>query len=341
MTIRLRTVFFIVLGFLGLWFLYVERTILSPFILGAIFAYIFNPLVQTLSLKTKLSKERSATIIYLLLMTVVVILGIIATRRVVAEFAEIRSFVTHLLVTARAQLNTLPDWVKPTVYDFLFSIEKSKVVGSASLLPFFPQAISRIVSFIIFLVSGYYFLKEGGNFIEKLVDLTPKAYKNDVTDLLHDINAVLGGYLRGQIFLIFLMSLATFILLSIFGVRFSLFLGVFSGFAEIVPYVGPIAAATIAVIVVLVTGSINFGLNTINGALLVVVIYTVLRHIEDYFVVPHVMGKITKLPPFIIFFAVIAGGHLAGVLGLILAVPVAAIVKILLEYSLNVLNNRS
>lgn len=274
-------------------------------------------------------------------MTVVVILGIIATRRVVAEFAEIRSFVTHLLVTARAQLNTLPDWVKPTVYDFLFSIEKSKVVGSASLLPFFPQAISRIVSFIIFLVSGYYFLKEGGNFIEKLVDLTPKAYKNDVTDLLHDINAVLGGYLRGQIFLIFLMSLATFILLSIFGVRFSLFLGVFSGFAEIVPYVGPIAAATIAVIVVLVTGSINFGLNTINGALLVVVIYTVLRHIEDYFVVPHVMGKITKLPPFIIFFAVIAGGHLAGVLGLILAVPVAAIVKILLEYSLNVLNNRS
>lgn len=341
MTIRLRTVFFIVLGFLGLWFLYVERTILSPFILGAIFAYIFNPLVQTLSLKTKLSKERSATIIYLLLMTVVVILGIIATRRVVAEFAEIRSFVTHLLVTARAQLNTLPDWVKPTVYDFLFSIEKSKVVGSASLLPFFPQAISRIVSFIIFLVSGYYFLKEGGNFIEKLVDLTPKAYKNDVTDLLHDINAVLGGYLRGQIFLIFLMSLATFILLSIFGVRFSLFLGVFSGFAEIVPYVGPIAAATIAVIVVLVTGSINFGLNTINGALLVVVIYTILRHIEDYFVVPHVMGKITKLPPFIIFFAVIAGGHLAGVLGLILAVPVAAIVKILLEYSLNVLNNRS
>lgn len=333
--------FFLGIGVLAIWFFYIERAILSPFILGGIFAYIFNPLVRKVSEKTNLSKEVAATLTYLLLMTVVVVLGVVATRRVIVEFSEIQNFVNHLLLTARAQLNTLPDWIKPTIYDFLFSIEKSKLVGSASLLPFFPQALSRIVSLIIFLVSGYYFLKEGSTFFQKIVASTPKAYQHDVQKLLEDINTLLAGYLRGQIFLIFLMSLTTFIALSILGVRFALFLGVFSGLAEIIPYIGPIIAATIAVTVVLVTGSVHFGMNALNGALFVVLLYTALRQIEDYLVVPHVMGRITKLPPFVIFFAVVAGGHIAGILGLILAVPVTAMIKVLFEFSLEQITNKS
>lgn len=341
MTIRLRTLFFLIIGIILAWFLIAERSILTPFILGAIFAYFFNPVVQFVSQRTKLSRSWSANIVYILLMTIVIVISTIATRRIIAEFSDIRAFVTHLLLTARVQLETLPDWVKPTVYDFLFSIQHSKLVGSASLLPFFPQAISRIVSFVIFLVSGYYFLKDGNTFFEKSMLLVPKKYKVDVEILFRRINTVLGGYLRGQLLLIFIMSLVTFIALSILGVRFALFLGIFSGFAEIIPFVGPIIAAAVAAIVVLVTGDVNFGLGAVNGALVVVFIYFIFRHLEDYLVIPHVMGKITKLSPFIIFFAVIAGGHLAGVLGLILAVPIAAIIKILLEFSLDIINGKS
>lgn len=340
MTIKFRHIFFLFLAVLGIWFLYTERSILSPIILGAIFAYIFNPIVNFLSRKTKLPRNWAANIVYLLLMTIVVIVSTFATRRVISEFDDIRNYVNHLLITARAQINTLPDWIRPTIYDLLFSVQNSRAVGAASLLPFFPQAISRLVSFLIFLVSGYYFLAEGNGFFEKIVAWIPKKYKIDAEIFLRRTNGILSEYLRGQIFLVFLMSVATFIALTILGVRFALFLGIFSGFAEIVPIAGPILAAAVAVIVVLVTGNIHFGLNPINGAIVVILLYFVLRHIEDYFVIPHVMGKITKLPPFVIFFAVVAGGHIAGILGLILAVPIAAILKILLEFTLDQLNGK-
>lgn len=338
MTIRLRTAFFIFLGLLSIWFLFAERTVLTPFILGGIFAYIFNPVVAFISKRIKLPRALSVNILFVLLVALVIFITVITTRRVFAEIDDIQSFVGHLLLTARVQIDTLPDWLRPTVYDLLVSIQKGRGVNSSSLLPFFPQAISRIINLIIFFVSGYYFLREGNSFIEKMLTRAPKGYKVDMEILLRKISGVLGGYLRGQIFLVFLMSLTTFLSLTILGVRFALFIGIFSGFAEIIPYIGPIIAGALAVTVVLVTGNVNFGLTPVNGAIIVAIIYFILRHIEDYFVIPHVMGRITKLPPFVIFFAVVAGGHLWGILGLILAVPIAAVIKILLEYSLDQIN---
>lgn len=315
--------------------MYAERALLTPVVLGAIFAYLFNPIVNFFSEKIKLPRGLSVVIIYLLIVTLVVTTATILTRQLISESSDIRNYATALAASAREQLNALPGFIKPTVNDLLYAFEKSKFVTSSSLLPFFPKAFSRIISFLIFVFSGYYFLKEGGSIFEKGLLYVPAKYKVDVEILLRKINSVLGGYLRGQMFLVFLMSIVTFLALSILGIRFALFIAIFSGFAEIVPVVGPIIAGALATLVVLITGTVNFGLSAFTGALLVVIIYFVLRHAEDYFIVPHIMGKITKLPPFIIFFAVIAGGHLWGIMGLILAVPIAAIIKLLLEFFLD------
>src|SRR5258706_1594457 len=340
MTIRLRTIFFLFLGIIVLSFLYVERAILSPFVAAAIFAYIFNPIVNFFSEKAKLPRLISVVIIYLLLIALIAVIGTIITQRVLSESTEIRSYVTTLLHTARSQIDSLPDFVRPTVYDFLDSIEKSKLYGSSSLLPFFPKALERLIGFLIFAFSGFYFLREGGEFVNRFLTIVPRTYKIDVEILIRKINAVLGSYLRGQVFLVFLLSMVTLMALSILGIRFALLIAIFSGFAEIVPIFGPIVAASIAVLVAIVTGSNNFGLPQANVAIVIICVYFVLRHIEDYFVVPQVMGKITKLPPFIIFFSVIAGGHVWGILGLILAVPVAAIIKLLLEFSMDHINGK-
>ena len=163
----------------------------------------------------------------------------------------------------------------------------------------------------------------------------------EVEILLRKINTVLGGYLRGQIFLIFLVSLVLFIALSILGIRFALIIAIFSGIAEIVPWIGPIVAATVAVISVLLGGgSANFSLSPIQASIAVVVIYFVVRQVQDYFIVPHVMGRITKLHTLIVLFAVLAGEHTAGILGLLLAVPLAAVLKILLEFSVDTINDK-
>ena len=112
------------------------------------------------------------------------------------------------------------------------------------------------------------------------------------------------------------------------------------GFAEIVPIIGPIIAALVAILVVLITGSVNFYLTPFTAALIVAGIYFVVRQFQDYLISPYIMGRITKLHPLLILFAVFAGDHLWGILGLILAVPIAAVIRILLEFSLDKINEQ-
>lgn len=335
MTIRLRTVFFIGIGVLVIWFLYIARAILAPFVLGAIFAYIFNPVVNFFSERIKLPRTLSVIIIYLLLIALIITVASLLTKRVLHESTEFTSYIKNVITTMQNQVEALPDWARPITKEMLSTLEESKIFSLQSVFSFFPEAISRIVSFFIFLVSGFYFLKEGRKMVDSLILLVPKPYKIEVEILLRKINVVLNGYLRGQIFLIAFVALALFIALSILGIKFALILAIFSGFAEVVPIIGPIVATSVAALVVLVTGTANFSFSPLTAALIVIAIYFLVRQFEDYFVIPYVMAKITEVHPFLIFFAVLSGGHLFGVLGFILAIPVAATIKIFLEFSMD------
>jgi len=339
MMLRLRTTFFIVLTGFFIWFLYIDRAILTPFILAAIFAYVFNPIVNFLYLKVKLPRTFSILVIYLLMMTSVVLLSIVLTRRILSESLELGNFVSQLINTTKNQINTLPEYIRPGVKDTLINIEKSRFFSPQSLFSLFPQAISRIVSFFIFLFAAFYFLKDGSFMLNKFLNLIPIKHKVEAEIALRRINKVFGAYLRGQIFLVFLVSLILYIALSIMGVRFALIVAVFSGFAEIVPIIGPITAGAVAALIILVTGVSNFGLAPVHAALIVIAIYFIVRQLEDYFVIPFVMGRIIDLHPLIILFAVISGGHLFGVLGFILAVPIAGVIKIILGFTLDRINS--
>lgn len=341
MTIRLRTGFFIILGLLALWFLYLERAILTPFVLAGIFAYIFNPIVNFFTHKIKLPRTLSVIIIYAIILSIIIIAGTFLTKRVLDESTELKNYIDTLVVTTREQVNTLPDWLRPTANDTLSSLEKSKVFRTQSVFSLFPKAISRILSFFILLFAGFYFLKDGRNMIDKFLNLFPSERKIELEIILRKINSVLGGYLRGQIFLVLIVAGILFACLSVLGVRFALILAIFSGLAEIVPIIGPITAGSIAAFVVLITGTVGFSLSPVQGAIVVGIVYFVVRHLQDYFITPHIMGKITKIHPLLIFFAVLAGGHILGILGYILAVPVAAIIRILLEFSMDKITDKT
>ena len=334
MTLRLKSSFFILVGIIVLWFLYIERAILTPFILAAIFAYIFNPIVNFFYHKLKFPRTLSVIFIYLVIIVGIVYVGMFFSSRVVDESLELRNQAYSITKSAKTQVNNLPDWAQPTVRDTLASFEKTSFVSYPSVFSFLPKAFSRILGIIIFLFAAFYFLKEGRNMLDKFLNFFPNDYKVEVDILIRRINSILGGYLRGQIFLVFFVSLVLFICLTILGVKFALILAVFSGFAEIVPIIGPIVAATIAAIVGYMGGTSNFGLAPFQIPIAIVILYTVVRQIQDYFVNPYIMGKITKLHPLIILFAVLAGEHTAGILGLILAVPIAGILRIVFEYSL-------
>src|SRR3989344_598531 len=340
MTLRLKFIFFITIGVLVLGFLYIQREILTPFIFAAIFAYIFNPIVNILHRKLKVPRTASVIVIYILIIGMIVGGGILFSKRAVDESSQFRYQITQITKNAKAQINNLPDWIRPTLNDTLATIEKSNNLTYPSVYSFFPEVFSRIIGFIIFLFATFYFLKEGGSMFDRIINLVPNKYKIEVDILLKKINSILGSYLRGQIFLVILISLVLFICLSVIGVKFALILAIFSGFAEIVPIIGPIFAATVAAIVAYMGGQSNFGWDPFQTAIVVVIVYTVVRQIQDYLINPYIMGKITKLHPLIILFAVIAGEHVAGIVGLILAVPIAGILKIIFEYSMDLIEDK-
>lgn len=337
-SIRIKTLFLIFLTVVLIWFIYTERAIIAPFAMAGVFAYLFNPVVNFLSHRIKLPRTLSVIIIYLLIVGVVLAISLVLTRRAFEESLDFRLYLNNVVEVARMQAKTLPDFLRPTIYDGLSQLKQSKLFQPASLFVFFPQAISRIVSFFIFLFSAFYFLKEGGNIFDRIVKTTPKRYRIEVEILIRRINAVLGEYLRGQLLLVLIVSSMLFVALSILGVRFTLILAIFSGIAEIVPLIGPLVAGTIAALVVLFTGISHFQLSQLTSVVLVILIYFIVRQIQDYLITPHVMGKITKLHPLIILFAVLAGQHILGIWGMLFAVPIAAVIRILIQFCIDLFN---
>lgn len=340
MTINLKAAFFVFLAILTVWVLYIERTILTPFVLGIVFAYIFNPVINFCYRYIKLPRTFSIVVVYLAIVSLLIFLGVVLTKAVTNESSELKNFINKLPETTENQINSLPSWVKPVATDLFSFIEKPKPISSVSVFNFFPKALTRIIGFFIFIFAGFYFLKDGRSMFNNLLSFTPDSHKKDLGVLSGRINNVLKSYLRGQIFMVFLVSLMLYTALSVVGVKFALILAIFSGFTEIIPIIGPIFAGAVGALITLTSNNLSFGLSNLQGAIVVILIYFVIRQIQDYFIAPSVMGRIVKLHPLVILFAVLAGQHLWGILGVILAVPIAGAVRILLEFSLEKINKK-
>jgi len=127
--------------------------------------------------------------------------------------------------------------------------------------------------------------------------------------------------------LVFFVALILFICLTILGVKFFFDIGGVFRLCGNSAIIGPIVAVTVAALIGFLGVTAVFGLSPIQLVVAIIIVYTVVRQVQDYFITPYVMGKITQLHPLIILFAVIAGGHTAGMVGLILAVPVAGVAK--------------
>ena len=336
---QMRTVGLIILGLLIIWFVYLSRSILTPFILAAIFAYILNPVIAFFSDRTKLNRVYFIILLYIVFFALLGWIGTFITGKIIFEVRELGGESQLLLRNAESFIATLPFWLQGYGREALVSVQEAFTIEPGAIVPIFSGAASRLFATITFLFASFYMLKDGSKFVDGLLLFFPGERKLEAEILLRRINAILGNYLRGQLALVLLMATFGFIIFSFLGVRFSLLLGLLIGFAEIVPMIGPIIAGVVVTLVSMFDGVSGFGLPPVYDGLLVVGAYIILNQIENYIVIPQVMGRITNLHPLIIFFSVLAGGNLFGILGFILAVPVAASLRIILEYWLDRLSS--
>ncbi|MBI3559228.1 AI-2E family transporter, partial [Candidatus Gottesmanbacteria bacterium] len=225
---------------------YLGREVWTPFVLAAAAAFILNPLIDFLAHKIKLPRTLSIILIYSIVIGFLVA-GVVAVGRQINE--ETREFsreANFYLRDAGAQIKILPEWLQPVAFDVFDSARQSLLFPTRRMVNFLPGALNRSISVLVFLVATFYFLKDGQELKKSFLSLFSKNIHDQLEIISQKINKVLGDYLRGQILLVIIMAVLTYLGLQIVGVRYALILSVFTGFAEIIPFVGPLAAAGVA-----------------------------------------------------------------------------------------------
>lgn len=314
--------------------------VLSPFIWAVVTAYIFQPVITGLTRLTRLPRRLVAVALYFLLVWALVLAVVTALPLLRAQAIELVNQAPSTIhfanqeftqrfpaIAARFDLDTaaLDRQLRDLTNQWTLAAPRRAIAFLQGLLAF-------LLEFFVYLIATFYLLTQGDRIVANARRLVPARYHREFDRLLGEINTTLGGYLRGQLLLVAIMSSVTYVALVIYGIRYAAILALATGLLELIPILGPWTAGTIAVSVAALQPVTPFGWSHLTLAVVVGITYFVLRQLEDNLVIPVVIGRIIHLHPLVMIFILLVGTAIGGVLGLFLAVPLGAVVKILLRY---------
>jgi predicted PurR-regulated permease PerM len=199
------------------------------------------------------------------------------------------------------------------------------------LLGFIPRAFGFGIALFGVLFVAVYLLVDARKVKATYLKKAPVHYRRDARDLWNAFGESLSRYLGGLVFVVVIQGVLAFVALYLIGVRYAILLGVWVSVTAIIPYLGAFLGAIPAVIVALVFGSSNFGSPT-TTAILTVVAYVLIQQFEGNFLTPRIQGQALHVHPILVLLAVIAGGEIAGLAGVIFAVPVLAVLRVIFDF---------
>ncbi len=314
--------------------LWVARGVLPPFVVAGVLAYVLSPVVDEFAWRLRVRRSIAA------LLVVVILLGLLAlgmwlagarlldeVRSLAKEGPSIISTVVER-ITGGQDLEFLGQRVTPRQLSNRIDAAVADVLGSpGEALHAAQMAIELALSTLLAILALVYFLADGHRLGAFLLRFVPVEHRARTEWVAREVHAVLGRYLRGQLLLVGIMAAVTFTVLElVFRLPFALWIAILTGFLEIVPLVGPVIAGAIA-------SSVGFAQGGPAEAGWIALTYLILRQVEDQLVMPQVVGRAVHLHPMFTIFAVLTGERVAGVLGMLLAVPFAAALKVVLDYA--------
>lgn len=314
--------------------LWVARGVLPPFIIAGILAYVLSPLVDELALRTRVRRQLVALGVFVAVLVLIGILVWIAGARL---SAELRAIAREGPTIVEALVNDLTGGQSIDLFGQSFTSAdlgrrldlaiRQELGTPTQALQAVRVGFELVLATILVFLGLAYMLIDGPNFFYYVLRFVPAEHRSRVEYLSAEIHRVLGRYLRGQLLLILLMSFVTFVVLEwVFHLPYALWIGIMTGILEIIPLIGPISAGAIAC-------TVGFSHGGPSEAAGLAIAYLVLRQIEDQLVMPLIVGRAVHVHPLVTIFSVLVGEKVAGVLGMILAVPVAAIVKVVLDHA--------
>lgn len=309
------------------WFLYVIRDILAVLFISFVLASALDPWIDALQ-KRKIPRAVAILIIYLVIVAVISLTVALIIPPIVEQVKEItNSFPVYFERLAEVYSNfqefSNEYGVESTVQDSLNNLNSTLAQLGGGIFTISSRFFGAIFGLFAVLVIVFYMTVGEAGMKEFFRFVAPSKYQPYLVQKINQVQRKLGMWLRGQLILSVIIFLLTYIGLTILQVEYALILALFAGLAEFVPYIGPIISAIPAVF-------LTFSDSPVK-ALLVVVLYIIIQQLENQIIVPKVMQKSVGLNPLVVIVVMLIGAKIAGIAGLILAVPTATIIKIFMS----------
>lgn len=315
---------------------YVLRGVLTPVLLAFAIAYVHDPLVDRLE-AWGIPRAVAVALVMLGILTGVVVFVVLVIPTIVADVVgvvrELPEHAASWLATAEQylaryqvqlpqtstewleQLRTHADKIAANVMTPVETVLTWVLGGTAS-------AIGAVVGAMIVPVLAVYLLYDFDHIIASIDDLLPRRVRPSVESYAHDIDAVLSGFVRGQLVVMAIVAVLYGVAYSLLGVRLAIPIGISAGILNFVPYLGSAFALLSGLLMSLVGGG---GWPQLIG---VVVAYAIIQGLEGFVITPRVIGSAVGLRDVWVLLALFVFGELFGFLGVLLALPMAAVVKI-------------
>jgi predicted PurR-regulated permease PerM len=319
--------------------IYLLAPVLTPFAVAAMFAYLFDPLTSRLQ-RLRLSRAAAVSIVFLgltlLLVLVLLLLIPYLQRQVATLIRHLPDWMDWLQNDAVPWLNAEFDLSldMPDVQQLTAVLEQhwkeaggfvATIVAQVSKSGF--ALVSWIVHLIVIPVAFFYLLRDWHLLIARIHELLPRSVEPTATRLARESDETLSGFVRGQLSVMIVLGALYAIALWAIGLDVGPLIGIIAGLISFVPYLGSITGVLMGVIAALV--QYHDGLHVI----LVLAVFVTGNLLEGYVLVPRLVGEKIGLHPLAVIFAILAGGELFGFLGVLLALPIAAVAMVLLRYA--------
>lgn len=328
---RHRAVLLAVLAAMLVYFIYLIRGILLSFLLAVVLAYLLHPLVRMVE-KRGTSRTVSILIIFIAMFIMVaglVLYGmphIIAQLNMIAEVipdyaAQVQEFTASIQVKyAKAGI---PEAVRRIIDERITWLEQVLVQQAERVVEILLGMVGYIFNIILAPIIAYYLLKDVEIFTGRAVKFIPAPRREEVLELGREVSKVIDSFVRGYLLVSVITGFLTGVALAVLGMEFALMLGIFAGITNLIPYFGPFIGAIPAVALAMMVSKWM--------AVKVIIVFILIQQIEASIISPKILGDRVGLHPLFVILVLLAGGQLFGLAGLVLAVPVAAIIRVVIR----------
>lgn len=319
------------------WLVITLASLLLPFIIGLLIAYLFNPLVTYLQTKKQIPRGWSSAVIVLLLMLIVFIAGYILIPIIFDQFESLADKAIKYMQQSNFSFDEesikkffiglgIPEKYVSQYIQGEFLPEFKRIISEipayiVTLLSNVPLIFERLFYIIIIPISIFYFLKDWYRMSNSIFRLIPSSHQPRWNTIFTNIDRVLYAYIRGQSTVAIIIGILAGIIYSVMGVPYAIILALVIMFLDLIPIIGLIASVVIVEAVIMLTMPMTVG-NIGGGALVILGLHT----LEAYFIGPKIVGKGVGIPPITIIISIFIFGYFLGFLGMLIAVPLAGII---------------